>query len=417
MPSLTRAEVAHLARLARIDLSDGELDHYAGQLDVILGAVAQVTEVAADDIPPTSHAVPLTNVVRAGRAAPVARRRSRRSRRPRGRGAAASACPRILDEECVMTDLTRLDRRRGRRRRRLGRGQRRRVDPGAPRPHRRRRRRPSTPSCTSTTDGALAAAAAVDAKRAAGEELGPLAGVPLALKDVLAMRGRPHDLRLEDPRGLAAAVRRDRRRAGCAEADVVILGKTNMDEFAMGSSTENSAYGATANPWDLEPHPGRLRRRLVRRGRRVRGAALDRHRHRRLDPPAGVGHRHRRREADLRRRLALRARGARLVARPGRAVRPHRARRGAAARRSIAGHDPLDSTSVDVAAARRRRRRARADVQGLRIGVVKQFGGEGYQAGVDAALPRGGRPARGARRRGRRGRLPVASTTPWPPTT
>jgi aspartyl-tRNA(Asn)/glutamyl-tRNA(Gln) amidotransferase subunit C len=64
MPSLTRAEVAHLAQLARIDLSDGELDHLAGQLDVILGAVARVAEVAADDIPPTSHAVPLTNVVR-----------------------------------------------------------------------------------------------------------------------------------------------------------------------------------------------------------------------------------------------------------------------------------------------------------------------------------------------------------------
>ena len=64
MPSLTRAEVAHLARLARIDLSEAELDHLAGQLDVILGSVARVAEVAADDIPPTSHAVPLTNVVR-----------------------------------------------------------------------------------------------------------------------------------------------------------------------------------------------------------------------------------------------------------------------------------------------------------------------------------------------------------------
>jgi aspartyl-tRNA(Asn)/glutamyl-tRNA(Gln) amidotransferase subunit C len=64
MPSLTRADVAHLARLARIDLSDPELDHLAGQLDVILGAVARVSEVAADDIPPTSHAVPLTNVFR-----------------------------------------------------------------------------------------------------------------------------------------------------------------------------------------------------------------------------------------------------------------------------------------------------------------------------------------------------------------
>jgi aspartyl-tRNA(Asn)/glutamyl-tRNA(Gln) amidotransferase subunit C len=64
VPTITREEVAHLARLARLQLSDGELAHLAGQLDVILAAVARVSEVAADDIPPTSHALPLTNVVR-----------------------------------------------------------------------------------------------------------------------------------------------------------------------------------------------------------------------------------------------------------------------------------------------------------------------------------------------------------------
>jgi aspartyl-tRNA(Asn)/glutamyl-tRNA(Gln) amidotransferase subunit C len=62
--SITRDDVAHLARLSRIEMSDEELDHLADQLDVILGAVARVQEVAADDIPPTSHAVPLTNVFR-----------------------------------------------------------------------------------------------------------------------------------------------------------------------------------------------------------------------------------------------------------------------------------------------------------------------------------------------------------------
>ena len=62
--SITRADVAHLARLARIAMTDDELDHLAGQLDVILGAVARVQEVAAGDIPPTSHAVPVTNVFR-----------------------------------------------------------------------------------------------------------------------------------------------------------------------------------------------------------------------------------------------------------------------------------------------------------------------------------------------------------------
>ena len=63
-PSIARDEFAHLARLARLDLGPDELDRLASELDVILGAVARVSEVAADDIPPTSHAVPLTNVFR-----------------------------------------------------------------------------------------------------------------------------------------------------------------------------------------------------------------------------------------------------------------------------------------------------------------------------------------------------------------
>ena len=64
-PAISRADVAHLARLARIDVPVDSLDHYAEQLGVILGAVAQVAEVAADDIPPTSHPLPLVNVFRA----------------------------------------------------------------------------------------------------------------------------------------------------------------------------------------------------------------------------------------------------------------------------------------------------------------------------------------------------------------
>ncbi|MEP6695738.1 MAG: Asp-tRNA(Asn)/Glu-tRNA(Gln) amidotransferase subunit GatC [Pseudonocardiales bacterium] len=62
--SITRDEVAHLAKLARLAVTDDELDVFAGQLDVILAAVARVAEVAAQDIPPTTHAVPLTNVLR-----------------------------------------------------------------------------------------------------------------------------------------------------------------------------------------------------------------------------------------------------------------------------------------------------------------------------------------------------------------
>ncbi len=62
--SITRDEVAHLARLARLDLSEDELAQMAGQLDAILNAVARVAEVADADVPPMSHAVPLTNVLR-----------------------------------------------------------------------------------------------------------------------------------------------------------------------------------------------------------------------------------------------------------------------------------------------------------------------------------------------------------------
>lgn len=64
-PTLTRDEVAHLAQLARLAVTDDELDLFAGQLDVILQAVARIGEVAAADIPATSHAVPLENVLRA----------------------------------------------------------------------------------------------------------------------------------------------------------------------------------------------------------------------------------------------------------------------------------------------------------------------------------------------------------------
>jgi aspartyl-tRNA(Asn)/glutamyl-tRNA(Gln) amidotransferase subunit C len=61
---ITRDEVAHLAHLSRLDLSEQELDHFAGQLDVIIAAVARVQEVAAEGIPPTTHALPITNVFR-----------------------------------------------------------------------------------------------------------------------------------------------------------------------------------------------------------------------------------------------------------------------------------------------------------------------------------------------------------------
>jgi aspartyl-tRNA(Asn)/glutamyl-tRNA(Gln) amidotransferase subunit A len=98
-------------------------------------------------------------------------------------------------------------------------------------------------------------AADIDRRRAAGEQLGALAGIPLALKDVLCMRGVPTTCGsriLEGYRPPYDAGVVERLRA----ADVVVLGKANMDEFAMGSSTENSAYQLTRNPWDLDRVPG-----------------------------------------------------------------------------------------------------------------------------------------------------------------
>ena len=70
MSAISREEVAHLATLARIDLDPGELDRLAGELDVILGAVATVREAAGDDVPATSHPMPLTNVSRADQPRP-----------------------------------------------------------------------------------------------------------------------------------------------------------------------------------------------------------------------------------------------------------------------------------------------------------------------------------------------------------
>ena len=230
------------------------------------------------------------------------------------------------------------------------------------------------------TDGALTAADAIDARRAAGEPLGPLAGVPLALKDVLTMRGVPTTCgsRMLDgwrPPYDATVTRRLR------EAGVVILGKTNMDEFAMGSSTEHSAYGPTRNPWDLDRIPGGSG------GGSAAAVAA-------FEAPLAIGTDT---GGSIRQPAAVTGTvgvkptyGA--VSRYGLvALASSLDQAGPCARTvldaallhaAIAGHDPMDSTSLrdpvpDVVAAARH-----ADLTGMRIGLVRELGGEGYQAGV-----------------------------------
>lgn len=98
MSAITRDEVAHLARLARLDLPDDALTHYAEQLDAILGAVAMVSEVAADDVPATSHPVPMANVFRPDEAGPCLDRDEVLAQAPAAEDGRFRV-PRILDEE------------------------------------------------------------------------------------------------------------------------------------------------------------------------------------------------------------------------------------------------------------------------------------------------------------------------------
>ncbi|MEI6361666.1 MAG: Asp-tRNA(Asn)/Glu-tRNA(Gln) amidotransferase subunit GatA [Actinomycetes bacterium] len=230
------------------------------------------------------------------------------------------------------------------------------------------------------SDAALAAADAVDAKRAGGVALSPLAGVPLALKDVLTMKGVPTTCGsrvLEGWRPPYDSTVVQRLRA----ADIVILGKTNMDEFAMGSSTEHSAYGPTHNPWDLERIPGGSG------GGSAASLAA-------FEAPLAIGTDT---GGSIRQPAAVTGTvGVKPtyggVSRFGLvALASSLDQAGPCARTVldtallhsvIAGHDPHDSTSIDapvpdvVAAARK------GDVRGLRIGLVKELRGDGYQAGV-----------------------------------
>jgi aspartyl-tRNA(Asn)/glutamyl-tRNA(Gln) amidotransferase subunit A len=226
-------------------------------------------------------------------------------------------------------------------------------------------------------DRSLEAARRVDA----GEVTGPLAGVPVAVKDVLATRGLPTTCGSRILAGWvppydATVVRR------LDAAGAVVLGKTNMDEFAMGSSTEHSAFGPTHNPWDLERIPGGSG------GGSAAAVAA-------YQAPLAVGTDT---GGSIRQPAAVTGTvGAKPtyggVSRYGLvALASSLDQAGPCARTvydaallhaAIGGHDPLDSTSIDaplppvVDAARA------GDVRGMRLGVVRELSGEGYQHGVE----------------------------------
>jgi aspartyl-tRNA(Asn)/glutamyl-tRNA(Gln) amidotransferase subunit A len=229
-------------------------------------------------------------------------------------------------------------------------------------------------------EGALAAARDVDEQRAAGEELHVLAGVPIAVKDVMATRGLPTTCgsrRLQGwvPPYDATVVTRLR------SAGMPILGKTNMDEFAMGSSTEHSAYGPSHNPWDLDRIPGGSGG-----GSSAAVAAYE--------APLAIGTDT---GGSIRQPAAVTGTvGVKPtyggVSRYGLVALASSLDQAGPCTRTvldaallhsvIGGHDPLDSTSIDAPVPRLVEAARRADISGLRVGIVKELGGEGYQAGV-----------------------------------
>ncbi|GAA4979894.1 Asp-tRNA(Asn)/Glu-tRNA(Gln) amidotransferase subunit GatA [Nonomuraea thailandensis] len=226
----------------------------------------------------------------------------------------------------------------------------------------------------------LEQARAVDARLRAGEQLGPLAGVPIAHKDIFTTRDMPTTAAskiLEGWRPPYDATVTARLR----EAGLVILGKTNLDEFAMGSSTENSAYHATCNPWDLTKIPGGSSG-----GSSAAVAAYEAPLSTGTDTGGSI-----RQPASVTgivgmkptyggsSRYGLIAFASSLDT-PGPFAR--NVLDAALLHEAFSGYDPMDSTSIDAPVPSVVEAAKTPDVAGMRIGVVKEFAGEGYQAGV-----------------------------------
>jgi aspartyl-tRNA(Asn)/glutamyl-tRNA(Gln) amidotransferase subunit A len=230
-------------------------------------------------------------------------------------------------------------------------------------------------------DGALAAADAVDAARSAGTELGPLAGIPLAMKDIFAMTGAPTTCGSRILEGWVPPYNATITEKVLA-AGLVVLGKTNMDEFAMGSSTENSGFFPTHNPWDTSRIPGGSGggsaaalasfEAPLALGTDTGGSIRQ--------PAAVTGTVGVKPTYGATSRYGVVAMASSLDT-PGPCAR--NVLDAALLHQVIAGWDPRDSTSInapvpDVVGAAKR-----ADVAGLKIAVVRELGGEGYQPGVE----------------------------------
>ncbi|NJP90212.1 Asp-tRNA(Asn)/Glu-tRNA(Gln) amidotransferase subunit GatA [Nonomuraea sp. FMUSA5-5] len=226
----------------------------------------------------------------------------------------------------------------------------------------------------------LEQARAVDARLRAGEKLGPLAGVPIAHKDIFTTRDMPTTAAskiLEGWRPPYDATVTARLR----EAGLVILGKTNLDEFAMGSSTENSAYHPTHNPWDLTKVPGgssggssaavAAYEAPLSTGTDTGGSIRQ--------PAAVTGIVGMKPTYGGSSRYGLIAFASSLDT-PGPFAR--NVLDAALLHEAFSGYDPMDSTSIDAPVPSVVEAAKNPDVAGMRIGVVKEFAGEGYQAGV-----------------------------------
>ena len=231
---------------------------------------------------------------------------------------------------------------------------------------------------------ALATARDVDERRARGEELHPLAGVPIAVKDVVVTKGQPTTAASKMLEGWlppydATVVERLR------AAGLPILGKTNLDEFAMGSSTEHSAFGPTRNPWDLDRIPGGSgggsaaavaayeaplaigtdTGGSIRQPAAVTGSVG-------VKPTYGGVSRY---------GLIALASSLDQAGPVSRTVRDS-----ALLHELIGGHDPRDSTSLPDPVGDLVEATEALDLRGMRVGVVRELGGDGYQPGVRASF-------------------------------